>query len=131
MAPPDRSHVKLSRRERQIMDVVYRKGEASTSDVLAELPDAPSNSATRALLRILEKKGYLRHRNQDGKYVFTPTHPRGVVARSALRRVLDTFFDNSVEKVFAAILGDKASAPSDEELARVQKMIAKARQEGR
>src|SRR3954468_9179039 len=106
------------------MDVIYRKGEASASDVLAEMPDPPSNSAARALLRILEKKGHLRHRNQDGKYLFTPTHPRGAAARAALRRGRDTVFDKSAEKAMAAILGDKASAPSDEELVRIQKLIS-------
>src|SRR5215207_1353437 len=94
----------LSRRERQIMDVVYRRGAASAAEVLADLPDPPGYSAVRTLLRILEDKGHLRHRDEGGKYVYTPTRPREQAGRSALRRVLSTFFQNSTADAVAALL---------------------------
>src|SRR4051794_18359794 len=90
-APPAEASA-MSRRERQIMDVVYRLGRASGAQVVAELHDPPSYSAVRALLRILEDKGHLAHAEEGGKYVYSPTHPRDQAARSALRRVMETFF---------------------------------------
>jgi predicted transcriptional regulator len=120
----------LSRRERQIMDIVYRRGEVSTNDVMKELPDPPSNSAIRALLRILVNKGHLRYRDERGRYLFSPTQPRHQAARSALRRVLSTFFDNSVERAVAALLGDGGSV-TDDELERIQKIVKDAKKMGR
>src|SRR3954471_18261457 len=105
----------LSKRERQIMDVIYRLGEASAVEVLAELPDPPSRTAVRTFLRILEDKGHLTHR-QDGKeYVYKPTRSTARVARSALRGVLDTFFGGSLERAVTAHLADPKSQLSDDD----------------
>src|SRR4051812_22619441 len=93
---------KLSRRERQIMDIIYARGEASAATVLAELPDPPSYSAVRALLAILVEKGHLKHRSEQGRYIFAPTLRRAQAGRSALLRVLETFYEGSIEKAVAA-----------------------------
>lgn len=121
----------LSRRERQIMDIIYQRGEASAQEVLNDLNDPPSNTAVRTLLRILEEKGHLKHRQVGLKYVYEPSRPRGHVGRSALRRVLQTFFDGSLEKAVAAHLGDTASELSPEELARLADLVNKARKKGK
>jgi predicted transcriptional regulator len=121
----------LSRRERQIMDIVYARGEASAADVLAALPDPPGKTAVRTLLRILEDKGHLRHRQDGQTYLYRPSRSRGHAGRSALRRVLSTFFDGSLEKAVAAHLGDSASELSDAELARLADLVNQARQKGR
>jgi predicted transcriptional regulator len=117
----------LSRRERQIMDIVYARSEASALEVHGDLPDPPSRTAVRTLLRILEEKGHLKHRQEGMKYVYRPSRPRGRAGRSALRRVLRTFFDGSLEKAVAAHLGDPATAPSPEELERLAELIREAR----
>ena len=127
MAGPRQSS--LSRRERQIMEAVYARGQATAADVLAALPDPPSYSAVRALLRILEDKGHLKHKEKDGRYVYLPTHPRGRAARSALRQLLSTFFDGSVEKAVAALLDSSDANLSDDELDRLAKLIDEARRE--
>lgn len=121
----------LSRRERQIMDVIYERGEVSAADVVQELPDPPSNTAVRTLLRILESKGHLRHRLAGQKYLYSPERPRGRAGQSALRRVLRTFFDGSLEKAVAAHLGDAASELSTDELKRLANLIQQARKKGR
>jgi predicted transcriptional regulator len=121
----------LSRRERQIMDVVYRHGQATAAEVLAELPDPPSYSAVRALLRVLEEKGHLRHEQQGPRYVFLPTVPREKARRSALKQLMQTFFDGSTEQTVAALLNMAASRLSDEELDRLSQLINQARKEGR
>lgn len=121
----------LSRRERQIMDIVYRLGAATVAEVQAELPDPPSYSAVRALLRILEEKGHLQHDEVGPRYVYSATTPRDVARTSALRRLLTTFFDNSTEKAVAALLDLSGSEMSDEELERLVDRIGKAREEGR
>lgn len=120
----------LSRRERQIMDVVYAQGEASAADVQTALPDAPSYSAVRALLAILVEKGHLKHRSEKGRYIYAPTRRRAQVGRSALRRVLDTFFEGSLEKAVAALLQGSDSNLSAEELERLGQLIEQARKEG-
>jgi predicted transcriptional regulator len=120
-----------SRRERQIMDIVYARGEASAADVHAALPDAPSYSAVRALLAILVDKGHLKHRTEKGRYIYSPTRRRTKVGRSALRRVLDTFFEGSLEKAVAALLQGADANLSQEELHRLGKLIEQARKEGR
>ena len=117
----------LSRRERQIMDIVYARGEASALEVHGDLPDAPSKTAVRTLLRILEAKGHLKHRAVGVKYIYRPSRPRGRAGRSALRRVLQTFFDGSLEKAVAAHLGDPAADLSDAELERLSEIIREAR----
>src|SRR5581483_4721283 len=129
MARP--SDEQLSRRERQIMDVVYAHGEASAADVHAGLADPPSYTAVRTLLRILEDKGHLRHRQEGAKYVYRPSRPRGDAGLSALQRVLRTFFDGSLEKAVAAHLGDAAADLPPEELARLADLINQARKKGR
>lgn len=121
----------LSRRERQIMDIIYRRGQASAAEVLADMPDPPSYSAVRAMLRILEEKGHLEHREEGTKYVYTPTRPKESEAKSALKRVLETFFAGSAEKAIAALLSASETRPSDAELERVAKLIDQARKEGR
>src|SRR3954449_5995547 len=117
----------LSRRERQIMEIVYRAGRATASEVLARLPDPPSYSAVRAMLRILEDKGHLRHTDEGGRYVYEPTRPREQAARSALRRVLQTFFDNSAEKAVAALLDLSDPNLSADDFDRLARLIEQAR----
>jgi predicted transcriptional regulator len=121
----------LSRRERQIMDIVYAAGEASAAAVHAALPDPPSYSAVRALLAILVDKGHLKHRSERGRYIYSPTRRRAQVGRSALRRVLDTFFEGSLEKAVAALLQGADANLSQEELQRLGHLIQQARKEGR
>ena len=123
--PPDQ----LSRRERQIMDVVYARGQATVAEVTAALPDPPSYSAVRALLRILEQKGHLRHQEDGPRYVFLPTVSRDRARRSALRNVVRTFFDGSSAQAAAALI-DQAQL-SDADFQRLTDAIDKARKEGR
>ena len=120
----------LSRRERQIMEIIYRRGQATAAAVVADLPDPPSKTAVRTLLRILEEKGHLKHRQEGLAYVYLPCQPRERAARSALRRVLQTFFEGSLEKAVAAHLGD-ACAISAEELGRLADLIRQARKQGK
>ncbi len=121
----------LSRRERQIMDIIYARGSASVEEVLQAIPDRPSYSAVRALMRILEQKGHLRHRCEGKKYVFLPTRSRQSAARAAVARLLQTFFDGSAERAVAAMLASQDARPSDEELERLAQLIERVRQEGR
>lgn len=121
----------LSRRERQIMDIVYSRGQATASEVLENLSDPPSYSAVRALLRVLEEKGHLRHALDGQRYVFSPTVERERVRHSALRGVLQTFFDNSTEEAVAALLDISHERLSDDELKRMENLIKQARKEGR
>ncbi|MGH9346467.1 MAG: BlaI/MecI/CopY family transcriptional regulator [Vicinamibacterales bacterium] len=117
----------LSRRERQIMDVIYERGQATAAEVAGAIPDPPSYSAVRALLRILEGKGYLRHEQQGLRYVFLPTVKRASARRSALKGLVRTFFDGSVEQTVAALLGQQKLTP--EELDRLAALIDRARTE--
>jgi BlaI family penicillinase repressor len=117
----------LSRRERQIMDVIYARGQATAAEVAEAIPDPPSYSAVRALLRILEEKGHLRHEQQGLRYVFIPTVKRASARRSALKGLVQTFFDGSVEQTVAALIGQQKLSP--EELDRLAQMIARARKE--
>jgi predicted transcriptional regulator len=128
---PRESSIHLSRRERQIMDIIYRLGHASAAEVQKNLADPPSYSAVRALLRVLEEKGHLRHKKNGARYVFLPTQPRQNAARSALRRLLRTFFDNSAERAVVALLdvSDLKLSPTD--LEHLTQLIDKARKEGR
>ena len=120
----------LSRRERQIMEIVYARGEASAAEVLEQLPDPPSYSAVRALLAILIEKGHLKHRAEQGRYIYAPTRRRAKEGRSALVRVLKTFYEGSLEKAVAALLqSDSRLAP--DALKRLGALIEQARQEGR
>lgn len=119
----------LSRRERQIMSVVYRAGRVTAAELLERLPDPPGYSAVRALLRILETKGHLRHQHEGTRYVYLPTVPKQTARRSALKSLIDTFFEGSTEKVVAALLGREDLSAA--ELARLSRMIGQARKEGR
>src|SRR4051794_23607392 len=121
----------LSRRERQIMDVGYARGEATAADVLGGVPGPPTKTAVRTLLRILEEKGHLTHRQDGLTYVYRASRPRGRAGRSALRRVLQTFFDGSLEKAVAAHLGDAATELSPDELNRLSDLIDRARKKGK
>lgn len=121
----------LSRRERQIMDVIYRMGEAAVSEVRDEMEDAPSYSAVRAMLRILEEKGQLTHRQDGPRYVYGPVRPIEEATESALERVLSTFFEGSAERAMAALLDMSSTRMSSDELDRLSKMIEAAREEGR
>jgi BlaI family penicillinase repressor len=121
----------LSRRERQIMDVIYRRGQATAAEVLEEIPEPPSYSAVRAMLRVLEEKGRLCHVQQGPRYVFLPTVARETARKSALKQLVRTFFDGSTEQTVAALLDMGASRLSDAELDRLSKLIKQARKEGR
>src|SRR3954447_17372012 len=121
----------LSRRERQIMDIVYARGEASAQDVLGDLPDPPSKTAVRTLLRILEEKGHLTHRQEGLMYVYQPSRPRGRAGRSAFQRVLQTFFDGSLEQAAASHLAAPAAELSADELKRLAGLIDQARKKGK
>lgn len=120
----------LSRRERQIMEIIYARGEASAAQVLEQLPDPPSYSAVRALLAILVEKGHLRHRSEQSRYIYAPTRRRAKAGRSALVRVLETFYEGSLENAVAALLQSDSKLTADE-LKRIGELIAQARQEGR
>ncbi|MCE2540186.1 MAG: BlaI/MecI/CopY family transcriptional regulator [Acidobacteria bacterium] len=124
-----KTHRHLSRRERQIMDVVYQYGQATAAEVLDALPDPPSYSTVRALLRVLEDKGHVRHRRQGPRYVFRPTVPREKARRSALARVVQTFFDGSSQAAVAALIDQSSLSGAD--LDRLEALIDRARQEGR
>ncbi|HEX8317213.1 BlaI/MecI/CopY family transcriptional regulator [Longimicrobium sp.] len=115
----------LSRRERQIMDIVYRRGKATAADVLDDLPDPPTYSAVRAALRLLEEKGLLNHEMDGKRYVYLPTTPRTQARTTALRHLLRTFFNGSPEQVVNALIED--SQPSPAELDRLAKLIEQAR----
>jgi BlaI family transcriptional regulator, penicillinase repressor len=121
----------LSRRERQIMDALHQRGHATAAEVQAALPDAPGYSAIRALLRILEDKGHVRHRREGARYVYLPRAKREAARRSALKRVVATFFQGSVTQAMAALLETADARLSDSELSALQEMIDQARKEGR
>ncbi len=121
---------KLGRRERQILEAVYRLGSASVSDVLAELPDPPSYSAVRTFLRILEEKGHMSHTQEGAKYIYHPTKPRPPVAREALYKLMETFFGGRPEQIVNTLLTDEEFKLGDEELERLSAMISAARQRG-
>ena len=129
MATP--SHHQLSRRERQIMDIIYRLGEATAAEVMENLPDPPSYSAVRALMRILEEKTHLRHRQEGPRYVYTPTVPLDAAKQSALKHVLSTFFEGSVSQAVAALLDLGRDDLTDAELERLARLIDLTQDEGR
>jgi len=123
-------HHELSRRERQIIDILYAQGRATAAEVQAVLPDPPSYSAVRAMLRILEEKGHVRHEQDGPRYVYRPTLARDSAKRSAMRHMLQTFFDGSAEQAISALLGDSSAKLSDAELDRLARMIDQARRSG-
>ena len=120
----------LSRRERQIMDILYQKGKASASEVRESMENAPTYSAVRAMLRILEQKGHVKHRAEGLKYVYVPVLGRDKAKRSAVKHLLDTFFSNSPEQVMAALLDVSSKHLTRDELDRMAEMIEKAKREG-
>jgi predicted transcriptional regulator len=119
----------LSKRERQIMDVVYKLERATVGQVRAQLANRPHYSTVRAQLRILEEKGQVRHEEHGLRYVYSPVVPREVARRSALRHLMDTFFEGSAEKVVSALLGGEVHKPSPEELSRLKQLIARSKKE--
>jgi predicted transcriptional regulator len=117
----------LSRRERQIMDIVFARGEASAAEVNAALPDQPSYSTVRTLLRILEEKGHLRHREDGPRFVYIPTRTRAAESRSALKRVVQTFFEGSLADAVAALVDTADGRLPAQELKRIEAIIKKAK----
>jgi BlaI family penicillinase repressor len=117
----------LSRREREIMDIIYAREEASAADVHAAMADAPSYSAVRALLRILEEKGHLRHREDGARYIYAPTQSREKASRSALKQMLKTFFDGSLSNAVAALVDAEGGKLSDGDLQRIESIIKAAK----
>ena len=117
----------LSRRERQIMDILYRRGRATGIEVMADLAGDPSYSTVRTQLRVLERKGHVRHEENGAKFIYMPAVPRRSARKSALRHLVDTFFDGSVEKVVGALLGGEGARVSEQELERIAEQVAKAR----
>ncbi len=124
-------HAVLTKRERQIMDRLYRLGRATASEILEGLPGAPSYSTVRTQLRVLEAKGHVRHEAQGLRYIYMPTVPRHSARRSALKHLVETFYDGSNAKVVAALLGGEASKVTDEDLDRILELVRSARGESR
>ena len=124
---PRAIHALLTRREREIMDVLFRRGRATAADVMNELPGTPTSSTVRTQLRVLEEKGYVRHEDDGVRYVYAPAVDRRSARRSALKHLVETFFDGSVEQAVAALLGGEASRISDEELDRIADRIAETK----
>src|SRR5881628_237056 len=123
-------HTILSRRERQIMDILFRRGRATAADVMADLPGNSSYSTVRTQLRVLEEKGHVRHEEEGLRYVYVAAVPRHTARKSALKHLVETFFDGSAEQVVAAVLGGEASRLTDEDLERIAELVAEARKEG-
>ena len=122
-------HTALTRRERLIMDILYRRGRATAAEVLEELSGTPSSSTVRTQLRVLEEKGHVRHEEEGLRYVYVPAVPRHAARKSALRHLVDTFFDGSAEKVVGALLGGEGARLSEDEIQRIAELIAKAKKE--
>jgi predicted transcriptional regulator len=121
----------LTRRERQIMDVIYRHGRATAAEVQQGMPEPPSYSAVRATLRLLEEKGQLSHLREGQRYVYLPTTPRSEAGQTALERLVSTFFAGSVERVVSTLLDSESLDLTEDELSRIAEMIEAARREGR
>ena len=123
-------HAVLTRRERQIMDILYRRGRATATEVMQDLSGDPSYSTVRTQLRVLESKGHVRHEEEGLRYVYLPALPRRAARKSALRHLVDTFFEGSTEKVVGALLGGESARLTDDELDRIADMVEKARKGG-
>jgi BlaI family transcriptional regulator, penicillinase repressor len=119
----------LTRRERQIMEVLFRLGRATAADVMKALPGDPNYSTVRTQLRVLEEKGHVAHEEEGLRYIYSPVVARATARKSALRNIVDTFFDGSVEQVVGALLGGEASRVTEDELNRIDALVAKARKE--
>ena len=127
---PRALHTVLARRERQIMDILFRRGRATAAEVMEELPGEPSYSTVRTQLRVLEEKGHVRHEEDGVRFIYMPAVARHAARKSALRHLVETFFDGSSEKAVAALLGGEGSKLTDEQLDRIADLIARARKEG-
>jgi len=124
-------HAVLTKRERQIMDLLYRRGRATASEIRSGLSGAPSDSTVRTQLRVLEEKGHVRHEEHGLRFVYMPTVPRHAARRSALKHLVDTFFDGSHASVVTALLGNDVARLSEDELDRIAGLIASARKASR
>jgi predicted transcriptional regulator len=123
-------HAALTRRERQIMDILFRRGRATAAEVMSDLPGESSYSTVRTQLRVLEQKGHVRHEQDGVRFIYKAVVPRTAARKSALRHVVETFFDGSPEKLVAALLGGEAAKLSDEQFDRIADMITRARKGG-
>lgn len=121
------AHPSLTKRERLIMDTLYQLGRATAADILARLPGSPSSSTVRTQLRVLEVKGHVKHEEIGLRFVYVPTVPRHAARRTALRHLVDTFFEGSSARVVAALLGGEGAGVSDEELTRIEDLVRQAR----
>jgi predicted transcriptional regulator len=124
---PKTIHSVLSRRERQIMDILYRRGRATVGEVMSELAGEPNSSTVRTQLRVLENKGHVRHEEVGLRHVYIPVQPRHAVRQSALKHLIETFYEGSAEKIVTALLGSEGAKLSNEQLDRIAELIAKAR----
>ena len=129
--PSRHLHTSLTRRERQIMDVLFRRARATAAEVMGELPGDPSYSTVRTQLRVLEAKGHVRHEDDGLRYVYLPALPHRAARKSALHHLVDTFFEGSTEKVVGALLGGEGARLSEGELERIAALVAKARKDGK
>lgn len=127
MKPEGGQLEQLGRRERQIMDIVYRRGRATAAEIRADLPDPPTDSAVRGMLRFLEEKGYLQHDEEGPRYVYRPTADHKQVSRSAVRHLVRTFYNDSVGSAVAAMLGMYKTRLSDDELDKLETLLDEAR----
>src|SRR5215468_1903711 len=123
-------HTTLTRRERQIMDILYRRGRATAAEVMSDLTGEPNYSTVRTQLRVLEEKGEVRHEEEGLRYIYSPAVPRRTARKSALRHLVDTFFDGSAEQVVGALLGGEGAKISEEELERIARLVATAKRGG-
>ena len=128
---PKPIHSSLTRRERQIMDILYRLGRTTAGEVMEQLSGNPNYSTVRTQLRVLEDKGQVRHEEEGLRYVYSPAVPRRTARKSALRHLVDTFFNGSAEQVVGALLGGEGSRVTEEELARIADLVAKAKKESK
>jgi len=124
---PATGHTTLTRRERQIMDILYRRGRATAGDVMDDLSGTPNYSTVRTQLRVLEDKGHVTHEEEGLRYVYAPAVPRSSARKSALRHVVETFFDGSAEHAVAALLGGEGSKLSEQQLDRIADLVKKSR----
>ncbi len=125
------THIHLSRREREIMDIVYARGQASATEVLEDMPDLLTRSSVRTMLRILEEKGHLKHTKKSREFIYQPIKPRKRAGQSAMRRVLKTFFDDSLEKAVAAHMADPGAELSSAEIKQLAKLIRQVQKKGK
>ena len=123
------NHSSLTRRERQIMEVVYRKASASVEDIRAEIPDPPGYSAVRVIVNVLERKGHLKHVKRGKRYIYSPTIPRKKAMQGALKRLLDTYFENSLHKAVAAMIELRRKDLSEEDIRQLARAIEESRRE--